>query len=191
MKKLLAAVLFFLLLAACGQQVETPTLQAKETSAPLPTLEATAWQALSTDGNAFGLTGGFTNPNFEYVFQHTDSVPLDQLVAFLLISDAASEGAMDELRSRFLEAPNTVLIYLLLLKEQTIELSGWEPAPTAEVLCDFIARADAAWYGDSGEFATVVADCRASWPEGPIAELLNILEAKRTQAVERNRPALP
>lgn len=107
-------------------------------------METPEWQTLSTDPETFNLNGSFDNPNFEYVFDHTDTVPLDQLVAFSLVADGASEGACEELRARFLEVPNTVLMYLALLGDQITELNSWEATPTAELICGFIASADAA-----------------------------------------------
>ena len=83
-------------------------------------------------------------------FNHTDAVPLDQLITFALVSDALSEGACDELRSRFLEAPNTVLAYLVLMGDQTVDF--WDNPPAAEVICKEIASADAAWHGGTAEF---------------------------------------
>lgn len=112
------------------------------TSASLPELEDTNWLAVSADAAVFDLEDSLSNPNFEFVFNHTDTVPLDQLIAFALAADAASEGAYDELRSRFLEAPNTVLTYLLLLGDQPVEFRDNPPA--AEVICQAIASADAA-----------------------------------------------
>lgn len=191
MKKYIAAVSLLLLLSACGKAEGAPPRQPEEIPAQTtqPELEATQWQALSTDADAFNLAGGFDNPDFEFVFQNTDSVPLDQLVAFSLAADgAASEGAFEELRSRFLEAPNTVLAYLVLLGDQVTELSGWEPAPTAELICRFIAGADAAWHDGSEEFASTMAECRKNYPEGRAAQLLDVMEEEHTASMERNHP---
>lgn len=176
MRKCAVLLALLLLLAACGDgeagQEEIP--------AALPELEETAWQALSTGEAVSELEGGFENPNFEFVFSNVETVPLEQLAAFSLVADgAAGESALDELRSRFLEAPNTVLLYLALLGDEETELKGWEPAPTAELLCGFIASADAAWYEDSEEFFKTLAACRRSYPEGRIAELLDVMEERR------------
>lgn len=186
MKKCIVAVSLLFLLSACGNG--TSLQQPDETSAQmsLPELETTAWQALSTDSDAFDLNGGFDNPNFEYVFNHIDSVSLDQLVAFLLVADGASEGAHDELRSRFLEAPNTVLTYLFLLGDQRTELPGREPTLTAKLLCGLIVSADVAWHDGSEEFISTVAECRKIYSEGPVAELLDMMDKEHAAAMERN-----
>lgn len=189
MKKCIATLLLLCLLSACGNADGTSSQQPGEASgqASPPELEATEWPILSTDAETFNLKGGFDNPNFSYIFEHTDSVSLDRLVAFSLVADGASEGAHDELRSRFLESPNTVLTYLVLLGDQMTELSGWEPTSTAELLCNFIASADAAWHDGSEEFSSTMAECRKHYSDGRIAELLDILDEKHAEAMERNQ----
>ncbi len=144
MKKILSILLIMLLLTACGTKDDVLPSQPDSDPAPqaskaLPELEETDWEALSTDAAAFGLSGGPDDPNFEYIFNHTGTVPLDQLVAFTLTADGLSEGATDELYHRFLEAPHKVLAYLVLLDGQITELPGWEPMPAAEIVCQFIA----------------------------------------------------
>ena len=190
MKKYIIAMSLLLLLSACGMVDGTASQQPDEIPAQtsLPELEATAWQILSTDAATFNLSDSFDNPNFVYVFEHTNTVPLDQLVAFSLVADGASEGTCDELRSRFLEAPNTVLTYLVLLEDQVTELPGWEPTSTAELICGFIASADAAWHDGSEEFASTMAECRKQYPEGRVAELLDIMDKEHTASMERNHP---
>lgn len=188
MKKYIITILsLLLLLSGCGSTKVIPSQQPEEDPAEtaFSELESTEWQVLSTDAETFNLNGSFGNPNFEYVWEHTNTVPLDQLVAFLLVADGASEGAHEELRSRFLEAPNTILAYLVLLGDQITELPGWEPTPTAELLCGFIASADVAWHNDSEEFASTIVECRKNYQGGRIAELLNIMEAKYNESMER------
>ncbi len=177
-KQAIIVLACLLLLSACGGMGSTLPEQTDKPQAQtaLPELEKTEWQAVSTDAEAFNLNGSFDNPNFEYVFEHTDTVPLDQLIAFMLVADAASEGANNELRSRFLEAPNVVLAYLELMGDQITELPGWEPAPTAELICQMIASADAAWYDGSEEFAQTMAACRETYSNGRISELLDVME---------------
>ncbi len=186
MRKCMVAILLLFFLSACGS-VDGTSEQFDEVpeQASLPELEAPEWRALSTDAETFDLNGSFDNPHFEYVFNHTGTVPLDQLVAFSLTADGASEGAHDELRSRFLEAPNTVLAYFALLGDQITELPDWEPTPTAELLCGFIASADVAWHDGSEEFASTMAECRENYPNGRIAELLNIMEEEYAATMER------
>ena len=119
------------------------------------------------------------------VFNHTDAVPLDQLITFALVSDALSEGACDELRSRFLEAPNTVLAYLVLMGDQTVDF--WDNPPAAEVICKEIASADAAWHGGTAEFTQTMEVCRETYPSGPVAKLLDVMEEEYKASIERNQ----
>ncbi|WP_418371337.1 hypothetical protein, partial [Agathobaculum sp.] len=75
-------------------------------------LAKTDWTAVSTDANS---------EDAAYVMAHTDTVALDRLIAFTLTADGGpSEGACEELRSRFLESPHTVLAYLVLMGDQTV-----------------------------------------------------------------------
>lgn len=188
MKKSFVCIFALLLiLAGCNSADNSTTVQ-PENAAPeinVPKLEKADWLAVSTDAEIFNLTGGLDNPNFEYVFNHTDTVPLDQLIAFTLVADALSEGACDELRSRFLEAPNTVLVYLVLMGDQKVDF--WDNPPAAEVICQFIASADAAWHGGSTEFTQTMETCRKTYPSGPVAKLLDVLEAEHKASMERNR----
>ena len=193
MKKILSILLVVLLLTACGTKDGGSPSQPDSDPAPqaskaLPELEETDWEALSTDAAAFGLSGGPDDPNFEYIFSHMDTVPLDQLVVFILTADGAySEGATDELYHRFLEAPHKVLAYLVLLDGQITELPGWEPMPAAEIVCQFIATTDAVMYDGTEEFAQTLPACREAYPEGPAAELLDILEREHADALERSQ----
>lgn len=139
-------------------------------------LAKTDWTAVSTDTNS---------EDAAYVMAHTDTVALDRLIAFTLTSDGGpSEGACEELRSRFLESPHTVLAYLMLMGEQTAA-DGQTPA--AELVCEQIASADAAWHDGSEEFAQVMESCRADYPEGPTAELLSKMETAHKASLERNK----
>lgn len=183
----IVALLCLLLLTGCGatEDISTPQENDATTQNAVPELENTDWQAVSTDAVAFDLDGGIDNPNFEYVFNHTDTVPLDQLIAFDLAADALSEGSSDELRSRFLEAPNKVLAYLVLMGDQQVDF--WDNPPAAEVICMSIASADAAWHGGSEEFAKTMETCRENYPSGPVAHLLDVMEAEHKASLERNQ----
>ena len=137
----------------------------------LPEPEQTGWQAVTTDVNAFRFGSSTEGPDFEYVLQQLDSIPLDQLIACSLTADGAySEGIEDELRSRFLEAPNTVLTYLALMDNQTVDPNSGLTA--AETVCWKIASADSVWYDGSEEFAQVLTACREAYPTGPVSALL-------------------
>ncbi len=188
MKKSFALIVaLFLFLAGCSSVESSPTLRSENppTEAVMPELEKTDWLAVSTNAEVFNLNGSLDNPNFEYVFHNTDTTPLDQLIAFALVSDSLGEGACDELRSRFLEAPNTVLAYLVLMGEQQADFRDHPPA--AEVVCELIASADAAWHDGSEEFARTMETCRKTYSGGPIAKLLDVMETEHKAGMERNR----
>lgn len=185
------ALALCLLLAACGGQGASPSdAPPQEEPAPVqsgfPELEETEWEAVSIDLDSFGLTGTSDDERFEYIFNHTDTVPLDQLIVFDLWGDALTEGSSEELRSRFLEAPDTVLAYLVLMGDQIVTLPGWEPMPAAEIVCQSIATADAAWHGGAEEFAQTLTACRERYPAGRIAELLDVMEREHAASMERN-----
>lgn len=200
------ALALCLLLAACGGQgaspSEAPPPPAKitETAPPtkpaspvpsgFPELEETEWEAVSIDLESFGISQTLNDERFEYIFNHTNTVPLDQLIVFDLWGDALTEGSSEELRSRFLEAPDTVLAYLVLMGEQVVTLPGWEPMPAAEIVCRSIASADAVWHGGSEEFAGTMASCRERYPSGRISELLDVLEREHAASMERQQEAI-
>ena len=102
MKKSFAFIFALLLfLVGCNSADNSSAQQSDDSplEMTMPELEKTEWLAVSTDAEVFNLNGGPDNPNFEYVFNHTDAAPLDQLIAFALVSDALSEVAYEELRS--------------------------------------------------------------------------------------------
>ena len=167
-----------------GPQVSVSPVTPEGETPALPPLEETDWPAVSIDAAAFHLEGGMDNPDFAYVFDHTDTVPLDQLIAFTLTADALSEGACEALRSRFLEAPNTVLAYLLLMGDQQADFGDHPPA--AEYICRLIASSDAAWHDGSEEFARTMETCRENYPAGPAAALLDVMEAEHAESMARN-----
>ena len=187
------ALALCLLLAACGGQGASPSeappedLPPEET-APVPSgfpeLEETKWEAVSVDLESFGLSVGHDDERFMYIMGHTDTVPLDQLIVFDLWGDALTEGSSEELRSRFLEAPDTVLAYLVLMGDQRVDY--WDQPLAADVICRSIATADAAWHGGSEEFAQTLAACRERYSSGRIAELLDVMEQEHAASMERN-----
>lgn len=187
------ALALCLLLAACGGQGASPSeappedLPPEET-APVPSgfpeLEETEWEAVSVDLESFGISQTLNDERFEYIFNHTNTVPLDQLIVFDLWGDALTEGSSEELRSRFLEAPDTVLAYLVLMGDQRVDY--WDQPLAADKICMSIATADAAWHGGSEEFAQTLAACRERYSSGRVAELLDVLEREHAASMERN-----
>ena len=187
------ALALCLLLAACGGQGASPSEVPQEDLPPeetalvpsgFPELEETEWEALSVDLESFGLSKGCDDERFMYIFEHTNTVPLDQLIVFDLWGDALTEGASEELRSRFLEEPDTVLAYLVLMGDQRVDY--WDQPLAANVICMSIASADAVWHGGSEEFAATMASCRERYPSGRIAELLDVMEQEHAASMERN-----
>lgn len=191
------ALALCLLLAACGGQGASPSeappedLPPEET-APVPSgfpeLEETEWEAVSIDLESFGISQTLNDERFEYIFNHTNTVPLDQLIVFDLWGDALTEGSSEELRSRFLEAPDTVLAYLVLMGDQRVDY--WDQPLAADVICRSIATADAAWHGGSEEFAQTLAACRERYPSGRIAELLDVMEREHAASMERQQAVI-
>ncbi|WP_300757057.1 hypothetical protein [uncultured Oscillibacter sp.] len=187
------ALALCLLLAACGGQGASPAeappedLPPEET-APVPSgfpeLEETEWEAVSVDLESFGISQTLNDERFEYIFNHTNTVPLDQLIVFDLWGDALTEGSSEELRSRFLEAPDTVLAYLVLMGDQRVDY--WDQPLAADKVCNSIATADAAWHGGSEEFAQTLAACRERYSSGRVAELLDVMEQEHAASMERN-----
>lgn len=193
------ALALCLLLAACGGQGASPSGAPPEEEAPeeaspvqsgFPELEETDWEAVSVDLESFGLTIRSDDERLMYIMGHADTVPLDQLIVFDLWADALTEGSSEELRSRFLEAPDKVLAYLVLMGDQEVTLPGWDPMPAAEIVCQSIASADAAWHGGSEEFAQTLASCRERYPSGRIAELLDVMEREHAESMERQQAVI-
>ena len=187
------ALALCLLLAACGGQGGSPSEAPPEDLPPeetalvpsgFPELEETEWEAVSIDLESFGISQTLNDERFEYIFNHTNTVPLDQLIVFDLWGDALTEGSSEELRSRFLEAPDTVLAYLVLMGDQRVDY--WDQPLAADKVCNSIATADAAWHGGSEEFAQTLAACRERYPSGRIAELLDVMEREHAASMERN-----
>ncbi len=187
------ALALCLLLAACGGQGASPSEAPPEDLPPeetalvpsgFPELEETEWEAVSIDLESFGISQTLNDERFEYIFNHTNTVPLDQLIVFDLWGDALTEGSSEELRSRFLEAPDTVLAYLVLMGDQRVDY--WDQPLAADKVCNSIATADAAWHGGSEEFAQTLAACRERYPSGRIAELLDVMEQEHAASMERN-----
>ena len=184
-KAVVFACMASVFLSGCGAGGTASQTADSSAQAVASELKKAEWAAVSTDAETFHLNGGTDSADFSYVMEHTDTVSLDRLIAFVLAADGGpSEGACEELRSRFLESPHTVLAYLVLMGEQTAA-DGQTQA--AAFLCEQIASADAAWHDGSEEFAKVMETCKAAYPDGPAAELLSKMETAHEASLERNQ----
>ena len=186
------ALALCLLLAACGGQGASPSEAPPEDLPPeetalvpsgFPELEETEWEAVSIDAEDYGIVQDpIGDPA---VYGGAASLSLGKLIACSLSSDgAAAENLSDELRKRFLEAPHTLLAYLVLMGDQRMDY--WDQPLASEVICRHIASADAAWYEGSEEFARTLSSCRERYPSGRIAELLDVMEQEHAASMERN-----
>ncbi len=148
-----------------------------------PELEETEWEAVSIDAEDYGIVQDpIGDPA---VYGGAASLSLGKLIACSLSSDgAAAENLSDELRKRFLEAPHTLLAYLVLMGDQRMDY--WDQPLASEVICRHIASADAAWYEGSEEFARTLSSCRERYPSGRVAELLDVMEQEHAASMERN-----
>lgn len=167
------------------QSTETVPTPQQSAETVVPVEEEIGWPVLSEHADDLAFGNSLEDSKFEYIFNHTSTVPLDQLVAFLMVADGLSEGAADELYHRFLEAPHTVLNYLASLGSQTKELTGLGDVVIAEQICQDIASADVAWYGATDAFILLIEDCKAAYSGGRVLELLDLLELEHEKAYGR------
>ena len=188
---LLSALTLLLVCAGCGSasaprrdESAGENVAAEENRPPAETVE---WDVVSVHAEDFGMEATLDDPKFEEVFNHTQTVPLDQLIAFDLAADALSEGSSDEIYRRFMEAPNTMLNYLALMGTQTVEWGLDDEVCAAEMVCRGIASADVCWHGATDEFDQIVAAYKEYYPDGRIAELLAIMEEEHLAAMERQQ----
>ncbi len=189
MRKYLAVfglISLLLLCAGCETAAKSPAkAEAPETEAVVeterkaPPAEQVDWDVVSVKAEDFGMEV----PPSDAI---ASTAPLDQLIAFHLVADGLSEGSGDEIYRRFMEAPNTVLTYLALMGEQTVEWPGQGEVCAAEEICRGIASADVAWYDATEEFDAIIQEYREYYPEGRISELLNLLEEEHKAAIARN-----
>lgn len=192
MKKFLALVSIVSLLLACAGCGSTPDNRndeldavAVETEAKRPPVETVEWDVVSVQAEEFGMETTLDDPEFEAVFNNTKNTPLDKLIAFDLSADALGEGSSDEIYCRFMEAPNTVLTYLALMGEQTVEWGVVGDVCAAEMICRGIASANVAWHDATEEFDKILEEYKEYYPDGRISELLAIMEEEHSAALER------
>ena len=86
---------------------------------------------------------------------------------------AGAEGSGDELYKRFLYDPDAVLHYIASLGD--VKARGEDTAATE--LCREIAAADVFWYGGTADFTEILNEYSALYPDGPIADVLEVLKA--------------
>ena len=194
MKKFLSlfnAITLLLVCAACGGRSASGSGEAIGAGAVpvvnLPPAETVEWDAVSVHAEDFGMEPTLDDPEFKEVFSNTQTVPLDQLIAFDLAADALSEDSSNEIYRRFMEAPNTVLNYLALMGTQTVEWTGFGAVCAAEMVCRGIASADVFRPDATNEFDQIIAAYKEYYPDGRIAELLEIMEEEHLAALERQK----
>ena len=182
---LLSAVILLLVCAGCGNDSAPNGVAA---GAKRPPAEQVEWDVTSVHPEDFGMgVTTIVDPKFEEIFKNTQTVPLDQLIAFDLAADALSEGSNEEIYRRFMEAPNTVLNYLAMMGTQTVEWTGYGEVCAAEMVCRRIASADVSWHDATDAFDQIVSAYKGYYPEGRIAELLTIMEEEHLAALERHK----
>lgn len=186
---LLGAVILLLVCAGCGSAPESDEVHEENVGSEenRPPAETVEWDVTSVCLEDFGMEASLDDPKFEEVFNNTQTVPLDQLIAFDLGADALGEGSSDEIYRRFMEAPNTVLNYLALMGTQTVEWVGFGEVCAAEMVCRGIASADVCWHGATDEFDQILAAYKGYYPDGRIAELLAIMDEEHLAALERQK----
>ena len=185
---LLGTAILLISCAGCGDN-SAPEIEGSDSGHVVaevkrPPAETVEWDVTSVRPEDFGMEATLDDPKFEEVFNNTQTVPLDQLIAFDLAADALSEGSNDEIYRRFMEAPNTVLNYLALLGTQTVEWTGRGEVCAAEMVCRRIASADVFWYDATDEFDYIVSAYKEYYPDGRIAELLTIIEEEHLAAMD-------
>ena len=168
---------------------ETPpdtTYEEETLNGSSPELVISVWDGVSVIPEDLGMENTLDNPAFFEVFRNTSKVPLNKLIAFCLIADGLSEGACDELYRRFIEDPNTVLVFLSFLGNQTYPLTGMGEVSIAEFICKQIAFADVVWHGSTATFDNIITAYPNYYPTGRINELLDVLEREHNSAIELN-----
>ena len=177
MKRFPIALLSFSLLLATGAC--TPASQDKDAEQPpeekpctsvAVDYEQTEWGAVSVGPAGDGITpemrSGADMPNFA-------ALKLTELCAYYLTVDGAgAEGSAEELYQRFIEAPNTVLNYMVLIGDQSAR-KGAEAS--VNLLCRSIATSDIVKH-ESRAVPAVLKEFKEYYPNGRVADVLSILE---------------
>ena len=135
---------------------------------------------ISVDPADYGITEAMLSsedmPDFS-------ALSLEALGAYFLHTDGAgAESSGEELYQRFMSDPDAVLHYLASLGGQ--KARGEDTAATE--LCREIANADVFWYGRTPEFAEILNEYSALYPDGPIAAVLEVLKTEYGAALDRD-----
>ncbi len=143
--------------------------------------EAAAWQAVSIERGDYSDRGD-TDP------ADCGSLTLARLCACYLRSGGFyADDYGEEIYRRFMEAPNLVLNYFALIDDRVV-LGGWSGEMTAlEEICQRIASEHVNVHKNTAEFTELLQRCRESYPEGRVAEILDLLE-REYQAALRGSP---
>jgi|GEM_PF-1451607 len=125
----------------------------------------------------YGLTADLLQGTTDFQVLSTEA-----LCAFFLNTDGAgAEGSGEELYRRFVADPDAVLAVLVQMDSRVHPITG---ETAAEVLCRQIAYADVFWHDGAEEYAAAMETCRARYPSGAEAGLLDRLQAEHDTAVK-------
>lgn len=146
-------------------------------------LEQISWQVVSTEPEDYGIPPSYFSSSYDCDFTE---YPLDKLIAYYLHSDGAgAEGSSSELYQRFMEAPNTVLIYFALIGDQEGRDNVDGRRTAVEELCEAIAAAHVFWYDNTTEFTDILEEYKQIYSSGQIADILAILQTEYDAAITR------
>ncbi len=121
-------------------------------------LESPSWQVVGLSPE--------DHREFQESLAHLEEIPLEELTALCLWgSPEEREKGEQELYQRFLEAPNTVLSYFVLVGSQTTDVPGLGTVDAMDYLCECIGAQDQA-QGVTEEFQQVLDAGERTFPGG-------------------------
>ena len=188
MKKITCALLSLSLLLAAGGCSPAKNDKKAEADKPCTSVpvdyEQTEWYAVSVDPADYGITpemrSGADMPNFA-------ALRLCELCAYYLTVDGAgAEGSSAELYDRFVEAPNTVLNYMVMIGDQSAR-KGAEAS--VNLLCRSIASTDIHQH-EAQAVPAVLKEFKEYYPNGRVSDVLKVLEREYNAIQEaKNEPS--
>lgn len=188
MKRITCALLSLSLLLAAGGCSTAKTDEKAEADKPYTSVpvdyEQTDWYAVSVDPADYGITpemrSGADMPNFA-------ALKLSELCAYYLTVDGAgAEGSSAELYDRFVEAPNMVLNYMVMIGDQSAR-KGAEPS--INLLCRSISSTDI-HHHEAQAVPAILKEFREYYPNGRVADVLKVLEREFNAVLEaKNKSA--